>query len=125
MNNIPTIAFDKKQVLLLKEEIKSRGTVFEANLMKAIENVQLEDWSILDATWMIKFYVDTMQNAEKANPKTWEMIVDHDIRMKAMDKLTKIMTGMTGNSKWVTVNIQNNTQNLWNNIPKPWEHLIH
>lgn len=125
MNNIPTVAFDKKQVLLLKEEIKSRGTVFEANLMKAIEEVQLEDGSILDATWMIWFYVDIIQNATKANPKNWDMIVDYETRMKAMDKLTKIMTGMTGNSKWVTVNIQNNTQNLWNNIPEAGKHLIH
>ena len=122
--NLPTTQFNKMEIQSLKEAIKDRWTVFEANLIKSIEGITLGDGSLLDQTWIIKRYADIVENAEKVNPKTGEMIPDHETRMKALDKLTKIMLWQSGNAKGVTVNI-NAPTNIWNNIPKQWEHLIH
>jgi len=124
-NNIPTTLFDAREIKSLKEIISQKWVVFEANLIKAIESVTLSDWSILDPSWIIKRYADMIQNAEMPNPRTGEMIPDNKMRLAALDKLTKIMLWQSGSSKWTTINIQNNTNTLWNqSIPVPWAKLI-
>jgi len=124
--NLPTKAFTPLEIKNLKDLISQKGIVFEAELIKAIEETDLnDDWFWFDAIGIVKRYAKTADNAMKVNPKTWDLIPDEETRMKALDKMTKILLWQSWASKWVTVNIQNNT-NLWNTwIPKPWEHLIH
>ena len=98
-SNIPTTIFNAKDVKNLKDAISQKGIVFEGQLIKAIEEIELSDGTILDPTGIIKRYADIVENAEKVNPKTGDMIPDHETRMKALDKLTKIMLGQAGTSK--------------------------
>ncbi len=120
--NITTTAYSNNDISLIQNEMNNRWVMFKAELMKSIEELKTEDGVPLDAKMMIDFYYQTTQNAMKVNPKTGDMIEDTETRMKAMDKLIKLMTD---NSKWwLTINIQNNTS-IWDNMPQKWAHLIY
>lgn len=124
-NNVPTKSFNSTEIRALKELISQKWIVFEWALIQAIESIELKDGSLLDPSGIIRWYVKIFETAMKPNPKTWVMMEDHETRMKALDKLTKIMLWQSGASKGTTVNIQNNSNLFTMNIPKPGEHLIY
>jgi len=123
--NIPTKMFDAKEIQTLKEVIAQKWIVYEASMIQAIENTTLEDGQKFDPEWLIKMYVKIATSAMKVNPRTWDMIPDEELRKKTLDTLSNIMLWKSWASKWLTVNIQNNSWLFNMKIPEPWEHLIH
>lgn len=122
---LPTTEYLESDMALLKQWVKNKWAVFEAELLQAIEEWKSENWEKLNAKTMIDFYIDTMNNATKRVPWViWE-VVDHQARSNAADKLLKIMTWMLWTSKQTTINLQSNTLNMWQNIPDKSDHLIY
>lgn len=118
------LAYNPDEIQQLKALMKNKAIVFESELLKALDNVEMSDWELLNAKSMIDFYLDIAKNAQKVNPKTWEMINDEETRMKAMDKLLKIMTWGMWWTKWnIVINMQNNIW-LWV-TPKLWDRLLY
>lgn len=117
--------YTKQDIINLKDDIKTWWLIFESQLINELANAKLDNWEMFDAKAIIKFYLDKAQNSMKVNNRTWELIPDEEARMKAMDKLLKIITWNNWASKWITVNVNNTTNNLWTNIPKPWEKLLY
>lgn len=124
-NNLPINMFDAKDIQTLKEVISQKWIVFEWQLIKAIEGTVLSDGTLLDPTGIIKRYATIVETAMKVNLKTWDMIEDTEMRMKALDKLTAIMLWKSGWSKWVTINFQNNNNLFDMKIPEAWKHLVY
>lgn len=116
--------YTKQDIIDMKDNIKTWGLIFESQLIEELSKAEF-DWSAFNAKTVIDFYLDKAQNAMKVNNKTWWLIPDEEARMKAMDKLLKIVTGNNGASKWITVNVNTTTNHLWANIPKPWEKLLY
>ena len=110
MNDITTIdrAWLVNQV---KNELKETWILNESKLLKAINGL----W--VDTQTIAAFYVDMMQNAVKSDLQ-WETIPDNDSRLKAADKLLKILTWTLWWNKWPTINF-NTQNNIWKNIPWP------
>lgn len=122
MEKVLVSKYNPEEISLLDSEMKSKWTIFKAELMKAILDLKNDKWIWLDAKWIIDFYYDITQNAMTVNSKTGELIPDYRERRSAMNELKKIMTD---NWKWnININIQNNT-NIWDNMPKPEANLIY
>ncbi len=98
----------------VKNDLKEKWILNESKLMKAVEGL----W--VDAQAISTFYVYMMQSATKSDLQ-WNEIPDNDARLKAADKLLKIITWWVWNAKGTTINF--NTQNIWKNIPQAWEEL--
>jgi hypothetical protein len=121
--DLTTKWYNPNEIISLKKWMKARSTLFEAELIRSIESFMDNEWNPFEAKTLIKFYMDTMKNAMITN-KFWTQEPDTRSRMAAADKITKIMTWWMGNSKWVTVNVQNNNLWWWT-LPKVWEKLIY
>ena len=116
--------YTKEDIMALKDEIRTWWLLFEAELIKQLSNSSI-DWEQFSVKTIIDFYLDVTQNAMKVNNNTWELIPDEATRMKAMDKLLKIITWNNWSANKININVNNTTNNLWNNIPKAWEKLLY
>jgi len=124
MNNLTVMKYDNNEIQNLKAYMKNKAIVFEWELLEAIDKIEMEWWLDLNASSIIKFYLNKAENAKKVNPRTWEMIDDEEVQMKAMDKILKILSWWLWWTKWnVVVNVQNN--NIFWEMPEPWEVLLH
>ena len=117
--------YTKEDIVSLRDEIKTWWILFEAELIKELSKSKMLDWSNFDAKAIVDFYLDMAQNSMKVNSKTWDLVEDNESRLKAMDKLLKIITWNSWTSQKVSININNTTNNLWNNIPPKWEKLLY
>lgn len=124
MNNLTVMKYDNNEIQNLKAYMKNKAIVFEWELLEAIDKIEMEWWLDLNASSIIKFYLNKAENAKKVNPRTWEMIDDEEVQMKAMDKILKILSWWLWWTKWnIVVNVQNN--NIFWKMPEAWEVLLH
>ena len=124
MNNLTVMKYDNNEIQNLKAYMKNKAIVFEWELLEAIDKIEMEWWLDLNASSIIKFYLNKAENAKKVNPRTWEMIDDEEVQMKAMDKILKILSWWLWWTKWnIVVNVQNN--NIFWEMPETWEVLLH
>jgi hypothetical protein len=111
MNELTTT--DRSQLVNeVRTDLKERWILNESKLLKAIDGL----W--VDTQAIATFYVDMMKGAVKSDLQ-WETIPDNDARLKAADKLLKIMTWTLWGNKWPVINFNTQNNNIWKNPPWP------
>ena len=104
---------DNKNVWLIKEAIKEKWILFEAELIKELCNYKDENWNnVINTKTIAKTFADAMTKSVRTDIN-WDVYEDHDIRVKSAKELVKIMSWNIWRNGNVTVNVQNNTQNVW------------
>lgn len=104
---------DNKNVWLIKEAIKEKWILFEAELIKELCNYKDENWNnVINTKTIAKTFADAMTKSVRTDIN-WDVYEDHDIRVKSAKELVKMMSWNIWRNGNVTVNVQNNTQNVW------------